>query len=380
MSDSEGVAAHPPPHPTTAGKSIGGPRPKYKSWRKKYRKMRHNFEGVLDENKKLFKEDQKMEGIARRLREELDDLRDLLLDINQNPALPASMRYNINLDKPNTDIASIRSVVDDNISPQEANETLAEYKSAVQRGQIPHMDLHVIRAQINQKLSAQDVDTLADIGSTTSHPFQPGPIMDQFVGSKPPGYYTTEEEDARLLRLDALLGDQLSLERKREKEQEGANEPLHWAEMTPREVERQVELQNPQSQHNWLKIHARGTGADADDTESLASHDPKPSAARGAKGKKRDLAQQVGDRAVGRARDGNSPGAASGAGDEEDYGFIDDHPQGSAKKRKAKDEDGAYRVKGGKSGGGNAKGKRKRATGDDGAVSGKKPKVDASVE
>ena len=70
MSDSEGLPST--AHPTTAGKSIDVPKPKYKSWRKKYRKMRHNFEGVLDENKRLFKEEQKMEGIARRLREELE--------------------------------------------------------------------------------------------------------------------------------------------------------------------------------------------------------------------------------------------------------------------------------------------------------------------
>lgn len=337
--------------------------------------MRHNFDGVLDENKRLFKDEQKLEGIARRLREELDDLRDLLLDLNQNPALPTSMRYNINTDQNNTDIATIRDVVDDNITPQAANETLADYKSAVQRGQIPPMDLNVIRAQLDKKLAAQGVDKLEEIESSTSHPVPTDPMMDYLMGPNPPGYYTTEEEDARLLRLDAQLGDLPSLERAIKKEQEGSNEPLHWAEMTPREMERQAELHNPQSQHNWLKLHAKGTGADVDDTESLASHDTKPTVARGGKGKKRDLAQQVGDRAVGRARDGNSPGAASGVGDE-DYGFIDDHPQGSAKKRKAKDEDGAYRVKGGKSGGGNAKGKRKRTTGDDGAVSAKKPKVD----
>jgi hypothetical protein len=34
--------------------------------------MRYKFDGVLDENKKLFKEEQKLEGIAKRLREELE--------------------------------------------------------------------------------------------------------------------------------------------------------------------------------------------------------------------------------------------------------------------------------------------------------------------
>ena len=70
MSDSETPA---PPHPNLGGKSLQSlERPRYKSWRKKYRKMRFRFDGVLEENKRLFKEEQKLEGIAKRLREELE--------------------------------------------------------------------------------------------------------------------------------------------------------------------------------------------------------------------------------------------------------------------------------------------------------------------
>jgi len=82
MSDSEGAAAAPSQHPTTGGKSIEtvqaqqnrlqGDRQPYKSWRKKYRKMRVKFDGVLEENKTLFKQEHKLEGTAKRLREELE--------------------------------------------------------------------------------------------------------------------------------------------------------------------------------------------------------------------------------------------------------------------------------------------------------------------
>lgn len=81
MSDSEGAAAA-SSHPTTGGKSIEtvqaqqnrlqGERQPYKSWRKKYRKMRVKFDGVLEENKTLFKQEHKLEGTAKRLREELE--------------------------------------------------------------------------------------------------------------------------------------------------------------------------------------------------------------------------------------------------------------------------------------------------------------------
>lgn len=70
MSDSESL--HPSSHPTYGGKSIDGARPPYKSWRKKYRKMRTRFDGVLEENKRLYKEEHKLESIAKRLREEVE--------------------------------------------------------------------------------------------------------------------------------------------------------------------------------------------------------------------------------------------------------------------------------------------------------------------
>lgn len=79
MSDSESTAA--PAHPTTGGKSIEtvqaqqklqSERHPYKSWRKKYRKMRVKFDGALEENKTLFKQEHKLEGTAKRLREELE--------------------------------------------------------------------------------------------------------------------------------------------------------------------------------------------------------------------------------------------------------------------------------------------------------------------
>lgn len=72
MSDTEDIADQ-PEHPQTGGKSLAAvERPRYKSWRKKYRKMRHKYDGVMEENKRYFKEEQKLEGIARRLKEELE--------------------------------------------------------------------------------------------------------------------------------------------------------------------------------------------------------------------------------------------------------------------------------------------------------------------
>ncbi|KAI5367341.1 putative INO80 complex subunit 3 protein [Septoria linicola] len=352
MSDTESHAAA--PHPETGGKSlaaaaVGGSleRRPYQSYRKKYRKLRHKFDGVLEENKKLFKEEQKMQGTARRLREELDSILDVLLDLNQNPALPAHLRFDVSLTEEHSAIASIPSVVPADITPTAANDLLMEYTVAVNRGQIPHLDLYVIREQIDKTLAKQGLASLESLEESVSHarptPDSPANFQPDFASS----YLTAQEEDESLLRLDAAIGDPVA----QVKEKEQADDVKHWADLTPREIERQTELQNPQSQHNWLKTHAKQSGptADIDDNDSI---DAKP--ARGA-GAKRNLAKQVGDRSLGRAREGASP-AGSFGDDDELSGFVDDHP-----KKRGRDPGSTYRIKGGKSNGANGKGKRKRS-------------------
>ncbi|PIB03198.1 hypothetical protein CB0940_11612 [Cercospora beticola] len=354
MSDTEGHAAAAAPtqqHPDTGGKSLAavGERARYKSYRKKYRKLRHKFDGVLEENKRLFKEEQKMLGTARRLREELDSVLEVLLDLNQNQALPTDLRFDVSLENEHSAVANIPSVVDSNISPTEANALLMEYTTAVQNGQIPHLDLHVIREQIDKKLARQGLLSLDKLEEEVSHarPSLEKPLPSDIKPDNASSYLTSQEEDDYLLRLDATLGDPVA----QIKEKEHAEDIKHWADMTPREVERQTELQNPQSQHNWLKTHAKQSGptADIDDNDSV---DVKP--ARGA-GAKRNLAKQVGDRSLGRAREGASP-AASFVDDDEFGSFVDDHP-----KKRGRDPDSTYRIKGGKGSATNGKGKRKRS-------------------
>lgn len=82
MSDSESIAAPPPAHPSFGGKSIetvqqqqsmfAGERKPYKSWRKKYRKMRVQFDTAFEDNRVGFRQEHKLESTARRLREELE--------------------------------------------------------------------------------------------------------------------------------------------------------------------------------------------------------------------------------------------------------------------------------------------------------------------
>ncbi|KAJ6257394.1 hypothetical protein Dda_8283 [Drechslerella dactyloides] len=60
------------------------PKASYKSWKKKYRKLRHKFEGVMKRSDELFKQDLVATATIKRITEENNRLLDLLLDLNSN--------------------------------------------------------------------------------------------------------------------------------------------------------------------------------------------------------------------------------------------------------------------------------------------------------
>ena len=68
MSDDESIAR--PLGASTADTSLHDPKPKYKSWRKKYRKMKVRFDDVMKDNTTMFREEQKLEALSKRLQEQ----------------------------------------------------------------------------------------------------------------------------------------------------------------------------------------------------------------------------------------------------------------------------------------------------------------------
>ncbi|TKA30736.1 hypothetical protein B0A50_02456 [Salinomyces thailandicus] len=437
MSNTSSPVAPPPAssHPPVGGKSLEslqqlqspkkGP---YKSWRKKYRKIRGRFDGVLEDNRRLFREEHKLEATAKRLREELDGLLELCLDLNEKPSIPPSLRFNIRL-PPRHDPPLH---VDPNISPDQANALVTEYRDAVSVGRIPTLDLHVVRQQIEQRLAAQGVEDLSTLETTTPHPAatttapHEAPLKsttdDSTTTTKPPdpepplNYLTPSQEDDFLARLDARFNQDLyrpppanSTTKPNNGTGTGTlpnDEDKHFTELTAREQERVTELLNPLSQHNWLKAQANRhlTGlppTENDDAESFASQETssaaKPPRKRaggpaggggggGGKGAS-NLAKRVGDRAVERAaREGGSPAIGSAGtfigGEEHEFGgsWGAGGEENVVGRKKGRDVDGTYRVKGGRGGGGSGggKGKRKRE-GEGGAgtgTGGKKAKVE----
>lgn len=290
--------------------------------------------------------------------------------MNQSAAIPTDLRYDVRIPSQKTKRDLDIQLAPPDLTPLASDDLMAEYTSAVNRGVLPPLELHVVREQIEEGLGLQGLQPLEELEQHVPHPIVTGEddLPEEDRGDQPPAFLSTSQEAEYLQRLDAKLGDRLSLD----KESAQPQSP-HQAELTPRELERHMELLNPQSQHNWLKTHSKmHASLDNDDAESVASHEGGSASKPSGRKRGKNLAKQVGDRAMERAYEGVSPGAASGF-DEDDVPMTDDM-LGSGKKR-PRDSDGAFRVKGGR--GGAVKGKRKRAT-EEGSASTKKARMSES--
>ncbi|KAI1341430.1 IEC3 subunit of the Ino80 complex, chromatin re-modelling-domain-containing protein [Xylariaceae sp. FL0016] len=78
-------------------------RPSYKSWKKKYRKMRLQFDQRMQSSEELHKLEQKAMRTAKRLAVENDRLMDMLMDINESPQIPFERRIDLNMEEDDDD-------------------------------------------------------------------------------------------------------------------------------------------------------------------------------------------------------------------------------------------------------------------------------------
>ncbi len=311
----------------------------------------------------------------------ISGLLELCLSLNSTPSIPPELRFNLHQPAPaSADTRGAPGIdIDPNITPEHANGLFAHHNNLARHGQLPPHHLQALRDKIDSRLAAQEVESLQSLAGRVAQPLPSAEDNEPNDGDEgnDTSWLSPDAEEMYLARVDARCAPDhyaLAPSTEREKEREAlAKEAKHWAELTPRELERQVELMNPQSQHNWLKIHwktATNIGGGDDDADSVASHDaaaggaPKSSRKR-AGAKDKNLAKQVGDRAVERAREGMSPSMGEVVGGEEDelaLGMALPMDEGAmSARKKGRDPDGTYRLKGGKGAAGAGKAKRKRS-------------------
>ncbi|KAM5352652.1 hypothetical protein ACJ41O_005374 [Fusarium nematophilum] len=72
----------------------------YKSWKKKYRKMRIVFDQKMHDGEELHRQEDKAAALVKRLAVENDRLLDILLEINNSPQIPPEKQIDLSLEPP----------------------------------------------------------------------------------------------------------------------------------------------------------------------------------------------------------------------------------------------------------------------------------------
>ncbi|KAF2130647.1 hypothetical protein P153DRAFT_396040 [Dothidotthia symphoricarpi CBS 119687] len=299
-----------------------------RSWRRKFRKMRIQFDNAMSESNRLIMDEWKAMGTARRLQQENDQLLDALLDFNDQPRVAARHRFDLR-DIPHYDTAlpSLEPAVTSlpGTVPPHTIKSLATLEARV-----PHTARHDLNAHAPDALPIDLSDTA-------------------------PGYMSPAHEEENLLTLDQtfdLPDFDTMLHQGRLPRVPSSHPPLSEKDLTVR---------NPDSVYSWLRKHQPQVFLQDKDA---AHHDnmsekaaPKTAAASSRKGKRESV--------LG----GGTPGPRDH--DDEDSGLAPETAKGRRKTgggAAGGDDDTAYRPKGGSS----RPAKRKREDGDPAVKSKKK--------
>ncbi|KAI5922750.1 IEC3 subunit of the Ino80 complex, chromatin re-modelling-domain-containing protein [Camillea tinctor] len=282
------------------------PRPSYKSWKKKYRKMRIKFDQRMQESEDLHKLEQKAMRTAKRLAIENDRLMDLLMDINDSPQIPFEKRIDLDLEGDEDD-----ETEEDSDSTQKPTKSL---KKLLQ--EVPHRSF-----------------------AATVEEF-PGVLEDlepKDPQIHPTSFLTADDIDEYLHKLNMQLG--LKTRQTLAPSVVGTqstHSPDHFA------------LRNPTSVYNWLRRHAPKTFLQ--DLEKEKDKDKDKEKDR----EDRERGDESRKRKSGAARKRPSTGGrkekeAPEPMDWDEEVTYDAPATGSVKGKRKRDDDPGYRPKGGSS-------------------------------
>ncbi|KAI0521815.1 IEC3 subunit of the Ino80 complex, chromatin re-modelling-domain-containing protein [Xylaria bambusicola] len=279
-------------------------RPSYKSWKKKYRKMRITFDQRMRESEDLHSLELKAMQTAKRLAIENDRLMDMLLDINESPQIPFERRIDLNLEDEEDD-EDDETESDDSDTTQKPTKSL---RKLIQ--EVPHQSYeeYVQRfPELQEDLEPEDPQTY------------------------PTSFLSADDLDEYLYKLDMRLGIKTKPSL--------APSALGTTTVTPPPAN--FALRNPTSVYNWLRRNAPKTflqdlekDKDKDDREKEDGRKRKGGASRkrqstaGRKEKEKDTAEPM---------------------DWDDEAGYDAPAATTLKGKRKRDDDGGYRPKGGSS-------------------------------
>ncbi|KAL9000580.1 MAG: hypothetical protein Q9169_000873 [Polycauliona sp. 2 TL-2023] len=343
------------------------PKSTYKSYRKKYLKMRHDFKAKMRDSNALFDDEQAAIRIANRLQVQNDQLLELLHACNQSHRVPPPLRYTLS---PTPSPSAVPSLEPDNThppnhpNPHSAHAALEEAHHEFSRGEMSPARFREIASQLKAYLvNPTPLNSIfSRVPHTTLESFPPNGLPASILQSDTLAYLTPSHQDTYLDRLDYALG---SLNPEAALAALDRENPI-----SQKDNQRELLVRNPISAYNWLRKHRPVLFSNTDSngpTEAGQERRPKPSPKpntshpnmKGERGGGGSRGQNKRDResVVPSARpepemlddEGNLIGGAlDGAG------ALGGTGRGGKRKR---GEDDAYRPKGGTS----RPGKRKRA-------------------
>jgi len=317
--------------------------------RRKYRKIMVKFEEKMRESNTLFREEQRILDISRRLSEQNDQLLELLYDLNRCPQIPPQRRYDLRPQgafpkkKQTTDTEEDLLVTYDSST---ASAALRQARHELRSGDMTLSEYQRLADAILESPGFAPQKSFSSLSKMPTQHTVTNAEQDQDTnGFVPPatGFPSSHQEEQYLQGLDSYLTGSSETPRA------FANGLAARNGDRSTERDRDMALRNPVSVYNWLRKHQPQVFLQ--DNEVHAEKPPRGSAFRSSKRASTSIKQE--------------PELY------DDDGIAMDMSLSARGKRK-RDDDGGYRPKGGNS----RPAKRKK---DEGSTSSKKAKRPASA-
>ncbi|KAK0387327.1 hypothetical protein NLU13_5640 [Sarocladium strictum] len=269
----------------------------YKSWKKKYRKMRITFDRKMHDSEELHRQEEKASATIKRLAIENDRLLDTLAEVNSMIQLPGEKRIDLDLEQPTV----------------QSKEGPLVYLSTLEK-EVPHLTYATAKDK--------SPDLVADLTTSESEP-------------SPASFLTPDDIDDYIYEVDtSLFDDAREVPSLAPKANPAAHPPTNPS------------LKNPTSVTNWLRKHAPKIFLqDGEDVHPDDEQQPKKSRAKAADKDKVDKPATA--KTKGKRASLAAAAAKEGSVDEDAEMAGASTPVGRGAGKRKRDDDPGYKPKSG---------------------------------
>ncbi|EFR02679.1 hypothetical protein MGYG_05676 [Nannizzia gypsea CBS 118893] len=318
----------------------------FKSFKRKYGKQKIKFEAVMKDSTALAREEMRIHDLSKRLREQNDQLLELLLELNNTVHIPRSLRYNLSREEEDSQLQTT-------ISEQPDSIPIVECDAQTARAKLDEAKQKLLAGE----MTADECKAL-ELSMLKSNTFAPTTGITSLLKNVP--HTTQPPDDAPDGDLDAALGfihpeddvDYLIPSEPRRIDLTNARSTSKHLPVADRD--KALLIRNPSSVYNWLRKHK----------PQVFAHDPAEAPAAGASSAHAGAggtAQSDKPGAAPRSSSTRSKRASAQVHKEEEVydedGVLVDTAEptahtggGGGRSKRKREEDGMYHPKGGNRG------------------------------